>query len=159
MDQNAEQSFYRNNCIVKMIWIKIYFLIWTGGFIFHFILQSMTISHFFLFFLAYFRNDMGKGSFLLLNVKWNTLSLTGKELSAAFLPCTHLTVTTRTCRREVFKHFKRGLGGGVIKLNRRDWQDVPGSILFGWEDWQSERSTTFKLEEHCLLLHFSDIQN
>lgn len=117
---------------------------------------------FFSFFLAYFRNDMGKGSFLLLNVKWNTLSLTGKELSAAFLPCTHLTVTTRTCRREVFKHFKRGwgqVGGGVIKLNRRDWQDVPDSISIGWEDWQNEGSVTFKLEEHCLLLHFSDIQN
>lgn len=48
-----------------------------------------------------------------------------------------------------------GLGwGGVIKLNRRDWQVVPGSISFGWEDWQSEGSITFKLEEHCLLLHF-----
>lgn len=28
-----------------------------------------------------------------------------------------------------------GGGGGVIKLNRRDWQGVPGSISIGWEDW------------------------
>lgn len=38
-----------------------------------------NLAFFFFFFLAYFRNDMGKGSFLLLNVKWNTLSLTGKK--------------------------------------------------------------------------------
>lgn len=111
----------------------------------------------FFFFLAYFRNDMGKGSFLLLNVKWNTLSLTGKELSAAFFvwfffkslffkPCTHLTLTTRTCRGEVFKHFKRGWGWGVINFNRRGWLDVPGSISNGWEDWQGEGAVTFKLE-------------
>lgn len=53
--------------------------------------------------------------FLLLNVKWNTLSLTGKELTAFFhflrfffflKPCTHLTVTTRTCRREGVQTFQ-----------------------------------------------------
>lgn len=95
-----------------------------------------------------------------------------KELSAAFLPCTHLTVTTRTCRGEVFKHFQARVGGQVREIGegerggshkikkkkrkRRDWQDVPGSISIGW---QSEGDITFKLEEHCLLLHFSDIQN
>lgn len=69
--------------------------------------------------------------------------------SLFFKPCTHLTLTTRTCRGEVFKHFKRGwgrVGGGVINFNRRGWLDVPGSISNGWEDWQGEGAVTFKLE-------------
>lgn len=67
----------------------------------------------------------GRDSFLLLNVKWNTLSLENNCLLLFFfLPCTHLTWTTRTCRGEVFQTFQAGesWGRGGVKghqMNRR----------------------------------------
>lgn len=124
----------------------------------HFILQSMTISHFFSFFLAYFRNDMGKGSLLLLNVKWNTLSLTGKRIVCCFFTMHPSNRDHKDMQKRGVQTFQARVGsGGVggIKLSRRDWQDMPGTISTGREDRQSEGSITFKLEEHCLLLHFT----
>lgn len=109
----------------------------------------------------------GKGSFLLLNVKWNTLSLTEKELTAflnffffkPFKPCTHLTVTTRTCRREGVQTFQArvcfrlGWAGraGIKKIKRGEWRGSPDTISY----WQSEGIITFELEERCLLSHSS----
>lgn len=116
----------------------------------------------------------GKGSLLLLNVKWNTLSLTGKELSAAFFscfphfffrfkPCTHLTVTTRTCRREVFQTSQ---AGGSVRGYGRGCQgqaEMDGCVCVcgGAHEIKSEeraghpcyRPIAFKVEARCFRLH------
>lgn len=123
----AKKPFFvcRNNYIVKIDMNKDLFSHmnrWIHfSFLFYNLWQSRSFFLFFFLFLAYFRewHGGGEGSFLLLNVKWNTLSLTGKKkknclLLFFFLPCTHLTVTTRTCRREVFKHFSSEGGWGQV---------------------------------------------
>lgn len=114
----------------------------------------------------------GKGSFLLLNVKWNTLSLTGKRIVCCFFTMHPSNRDHKDMQKRGVQTFQARVGSGVVvvvvvvlvrgrgrKIKRWEWQDMPGCMLIKWEGGQSEGSITFKVEELLFLTFDSEVRN
>lgn len=75
---------------------------------------------------------MGEGSLLLLNVKMKYTFTDWKIIVCCFFTMHPSNRDHKDMQRRGVQTFQARVGvrwsGGVIKLNRREWQDVPGSI-------------------------------